>query len=167
MIDALPPLVMAFALLGLALGLLVAEFFVVSLGALALGALAAAAGAIYFAFAASDLAGWLFVAGVPLLAAGTVRWGIQRVQRSRVVPQTEIAGEAGYHHVTDRIGVSIGSCGTMVTPARPSGRARFDGGECDVMVSAGALERDAPVVVTRIDGPVVYVSPPSDGEAAA
>ena len=157
------PLVLAFALLALSLALLVAEFFIVSMGALAVGAFAAAAGAIYFAFAASDIAGWLFVAGIPVLAGATVRWGIERVQRSRVVPQSEITEDSGYHHFTDSTGVAVGSRGQMVTPGRPSGRARFPGGECDVMCRGLALERGAPVVVAEIDGPTVFVQPHPSG----
>ena len=50
----------------------------------------------------------------------------------------------------------------MVTPARPSGRARFDGGECDVQVQGRPLETNAKVMVKRIDGPIVFVTPMRD-----
>jgi membrane-bound ClpP family serine protease len=52
----------------------------------------------------------------------------------------------------------------MVTRARPSGRARFDGGECDVQAQSGVLARGAKVTVLRIDGPIVFVAPTEDGE---
>ena len=51
----------AIALLALGLALLVAEFFVVSFGLLLIGAVACAAGAIYFAFIAHELFGWALV----------------------------------------------------------------------------------------------------------
>jgi membrane-bound ClpP family serine protease len=149
----------AILLLIVALALLVAEFFIVSLGLLALAALAAAAGSIYFAFAAHDAIGWLFLVTVPLLAAATVRWGLRRIQQSHVVPQAEITADAGYHHVAKRFGIAVGSTGVMTTAARPAGRARFSGGECDVYGQGMALERDVAVVVVSIDGPSINVAP--------
>ena len=158
----------AILLLLVALGLLVAEFFIVSFGVLAIAALGAAAGAIYFAFAAHDAIGWLFVVTVPLLGAATLRWGLKRVQQSHVVPQAEITADAGYHHVAERLGIAVGSAGVMVTAARPAGRARFAGGECDVY-GQGALERGAEVVVVGIDGPTISVAmaPQPDAEDGA
>ncbi len=158
----------AAALLALAVVLLVLEIFVVSFGLLLAASLAAAGGAIYFAFAASDLAGWSFAVLVPVLGAVLARWGIRRIQRSGIVPQSEITSDAGYRHVAERIGVGVGSAGTLVTAARPSGRARFAGGECDVQVRGGALERDDEVVVQQIDGPVIFVvAKPRAGEDVA
>ena len=155
----LDALAMACLLLLLSLGILVAEFFLVSFGLLAVAAVATAGAAIYFAFVASDLVGWLFVVIVPLLAGATVRWGIARVQRSGLVPQAEISADAGYHHLTQELGVKVGTHGEMVTPARPSGRARFEQGECDVQTHGRPLERGALIVVTAIDGPQVFVEP--------
>ena len=154
-----PTLGYAIALLALAIVLLVLEFFIVSFGLLLAASFASAGGAIYLAFLAHDLAGWTMTAAIPVLAVGLTRWGLKRIRTSRLVPQSEITAEAGYHHLADGIGVGPGSRGVMVTPARPSGRARFAGGECDVQAQSGALERDARVVVKHIDGPVVFVSP--------
>ena len=151
-------LIYALGLLVLAALLLVIELFIVSFGLLALAAFAAAGGAIYFAFLASDLAGYAFTLAIPVLAVLIVRWGVGRIQDSSIVPKSEITAEAGYHHVADRLGVEPGSVGVMVTPARPSGRARFAGGECDVQAQSGALERDAAVIVKRIDGPIIFVA---------
>ena len=151
-------LLYAFCLLGLAVLLLVIEFLVVSFGLLSLAALASAIGAIWFAFAAGDVLGWAFVVLVPVLAVVLVREGLRRLQTSSVVPQATISGDAGYHHVTERLGIAVGSEGVMVTAAYPTGRARFAAGECDVQVLAGSLEREAAVVVKRIDGPVVFVA---------
>ena len=148
----------AILLLVVALALLVAEFFLVSFGVLAVAALSCAAGSIYFAFAAHDAAGWLFVVTVPLLGAATLKWGLRRIQTSHVVPQAEITEDAGYHHVAAKLGVEVGSQGVMVTAARPAGRARFAGGECDVYGQGLALERDAEVVVVSIDGPSINVA---------
>ena len=88
--------------------------------------------------------------------------------RSKLVPQSEITEEAGYHHVADRIGVTIGALGRMVTPAHPSGRASFDGGECDVQARGRALERGVAVRVVEIDGAIIFVDPvqePTSGQS--
>ena len=162
----LQTLLYAIGLLLLGLALLVLEIFVVSFGLLLIAAIGCAGGAIYLGFVASDVAGWILTGVTPVAGVIIFRWGIRRIQRSRVVPQSEITSEAGYHHVADRIGVAVGSVGTLVTAARPSGRARFEGGECDVQVRGGSLERDDEVIVRRIDGPIIFVAPAEiDGEA--
>lgn len=159
------PLFYAVLLLLLSVGLLVLEFFLVSFGALLVGSVAAAAAAIYFAFLAGDVIGWIFVVSTPLITIAVIRWGVKRIQTSSLVPQAAIDADAGYHHATERIGVGVGSTGVMVTRARPSGRARFDGGECDVQVQGPPLEAQARVVVKRIDGPIVFVVPAGEAQA--
>ena len=149
----------AVALLALGVVLLVFEFFVVSFGLLLSGAIASTVAAIYFAFRAGDALGWAMVATVPFLAVFLVRRGLARLQTSHIVPKSEITEEAGYHHVADRLGIGPGSVGTMVTPARPSGRARFPSGECDVQVRGGTLEATARVAVVAIDGAIIFVRP--------
>ena len=156
---------LALGLLVLAVGLLVLEIFVVSFGALLIASIASAGAAIHFAFIAHDMAGWAMAVATPILAGVLGRWGLARIRTSRrLVPRSEITAEAGYHHYAERIGVHPGAAGVMVTPARPSGRARFDGGECDVQAQSGSLGRGAKVVVLRIDGPIVFVAPAEDGE---
>ncbi len=155
----------ALALLSLGVLLLIFEFFVVSFGLLLATSIASTAAAIYFAFRASDVIGWAMVIVVPILAVFLVRRGLARLRTSHIVPKSEITGEAGYHHVTDRLGIGPGSTGTMVTPARPSGRARFPGGECDVQVRGGSLEARTRVVVGEIDGAIVFVRPAGDEPA--
>ena len=156
---------LALGLLGLAVALLVLELFVVSFGILLVASIASAAASIHYAFAASDATGWAMTAVVPVLALVLARWGLARIRRSRrLVTQSEITAEAGYHHHAEKVGVHPGAAGVMVTPARPSGRARFDGGECDVQVQSGSLGRGAKVVVLRIDGPIVFVAPAADDE---
>ena len=152
----------AVALLALGVVLLIFEFFIVSFGVLLAGSIASTAAAIYFAFRASDVIGWTMVIVVPILAVFLVRRGFARLRTSHIVPKSEITGEAGYHHVADRLGIGPGSIGTMVTPARPSGRARFPGGECDVQVRGGTLEASDRVVVGEIDGAIVFVRPAGD-----
>ena len=157
MAFALEPLLFAIALLVIAAAILVLEFFLVSFGILLICALAAVGGSIYFAFESADWVGWLFLAIIPVLAFFITRWGIARVERSKLIPKREITAEAGYHHLADRLGIHQGAVGEMVTPAMPSGRARFEGGEVDVRVTRGSLECNEAVRVERIEGPVIYV----------
>ncbi len=150
----------ALGLLALAVALLVLEIFVVSFGLLMVSSIASVSGAIYYAFEASDATGWAFVAATPIIGAVLGRWGLARIRNSKhLVVQSEITSEAGYHHVADAAGARPGAIGVMVTPARPSGRARFESGECDVQVQGGTAERDERVVVRRVDGPIVFVAP--------
>ena len=156
---------LAIGLLVLAVALLVLELFVVSFGVLLVASIASAVGAIHYAFDASDTAGWTMAAAVPILAVVLGRWGLARIRRSRtLVPKGEITAEAGYHHHAETVGVRPGAAGVMVTPARPSGRARFAGGECDVQAQSGVLARGARVTVLRIDGPIVFVAPADEEE---
>jgi len=157
---------LALGLLVLSVALLVLELFVVSFGILLVASIASAVAAIHYAFVASDVTGWTMAVVVPALAVVLGRWGLARIRRSRrLVTHSEITAEAGYHHHAEEVGVRPGAVGVMVTPARPSGRARFEGGECDVQVQSGSLGRGARVVVLRIDGPIVFVTPAADGES--
>ena len=160
-----PSLWTALGLLVLAVALLVLELFVVSFGLLLVASIVSAGGAIHYAFVASDATGWTMAAIVPILAVVLARWGLGRIRKSRrLVTHSEITAEAGYHHHAEKVGVHPGAEGVMVTPARPSGRARFAGGECDVQVQSGSLAHGARVIVLRIDGPIVHVTPAADGE---
>ena len=129
--------------------------------------LAALGGSIYFAFKASSAVGWIFVVATPVLGFYLTRWGIRRMRESKLVASHEITAEAGYHHRTDQLGIKPGETGVMVTPGHPSGRARFAGGECDVQAVSGALDADQRITVSRIEGPVVYVSAESNTDEPA
>ena len=69
------------------------------------------------------------------------------------------------HHCNRPIDVAVGAHGEMITAARPTGRAQFPGGACDVQARGGALERGAKVVVRKIDGPIVFVDEASSADA--
>ena len=154
-------LLVSLGLLGAAAVLVVLEVFVVSFGLLLAAAVACAGGSIWYAFAAHDAAGWASVALIPAGALFAARWGFVRIRSSRsAVPKSEVVADAGYRHVADRLAVGPGSQGVLVTPARPVGRARFAGGECDVQVHGPVLEAGAEVVVERIDGPIIFVTEP-------
>jgi membrane-bound ClpP family serine protease len=78
------------------------------------------------------------------------------------VPKNSVTGTAGYRHVAERLGIAIGSSGVMVTAARPTGRARFAGGECDVQTRGRPLEKNTPIIVKQIDGPMIFVAEDND-----
>ena len=152
-------LFVSLGLLGAAAGLVVLEVFVVSFGLLLVAAIACAVASIWYAFDAHDAVGWVSVTLVPVGGLFAARWGLDRIRSSRsAVPRSEIVSDAGYRHVADRLAVGPGSEGVMVTPARPAGRARFPGGECDVQVHGPVLEAGAAVIVERIDGPNIFVT---------
>ena len=111
----------------------------------------------YYAFQESAEVGWLFVVVTPIVTLVIVNWGLGRIRESRAVPKAEVTGEAGYHHVADRLGVEVGTLGTMVTAARPTGRAAFAEGECDVQTRGRPLEKGDGVRVIEIDGPTIFV----------
>ena len=159
--DGLGPearLAAAAGLMVLATGLLLLEIMVVSWGLLTVSAAAAAFAACAIAWKVSPVAGWVFVALVPVAAVMVVRVGLRMLQASRLVPKDEITAEAGYHHVADHAGIVPGARGELVTDALPTGRARFAGGEIDVQIEGAGLPRGAAVIVLRIDGPVAMVS---------
>ena len=147
-------------LLFLAALALVAELFVVSFGALALISLGLAIAAMIYAFSASAAVGWTFIVGAPLLGGIIVTRGLRVLQRSHLVPKAEISDDAGYHHVATALGITVGSHGRLVTAARPTARAQFPGGDCDVQVD-GSAEAGTLVAVQRIAGATIYVSPVS------
>ncbi len=156
--ESTEALLYAIGLLGLGLVLLILEVFIISFGLLSLLALAALAGSVYFAFQVNALIGWLLVIIAPVLVFLIARYGIRRIKQSSVVPKEEINADAGYHHAAKRMGIEVGSKGVLVTPTRPSGRARFEQGECDVYAPGLAMETGDRVVVTSIEGPTVTVS---------
>lgn len=153
------PLFVAVALLLLAIGLIVVEFIVVSGGLLGLLAIISAIAAVAYAFADGPLAGWVFIALTPIVGILILKAGMDRLRRSPLVTQTEITSDAGYHHAFADQGLAHGSHGVLVTPARPSGRARFAGLtgpiEVDVQIRGGAGETGAQVTILAIEGPVV------------
>lgn len=154
----------AAGLMGLAVVLLVIEFLTVIMGVFTIGAAICAFAACAIAFSHSLAAGWAFLVAVPILAGGVLAFGFQWLRRTRAaVPTTEITADAGYHLVAEQLGLAPGAIGELVTPARPTGRARFatakGSGECDVAVRGGVCERGDRVVVLAIAGAVVDVAP--------
>jgi len=162
-------LAIAVALVVVAVALLTLEFIIATGGALAIAASLTGVAAIILAFMASTTTGMVVLVLTPLVGALVTHWGLRRLMRTRAVPQAEIVDDAGYHHLADRLGVTVGASGELVTDAMPTGRARFatkEGAiEIDVRVQGAVLGRGRRVVVTALHGASVSVSaaPPLPG----
>ncbi len=150
----------AILLIALAALLLALEFFVISGGLLIIASFVSCFAGCMLAFAVSPTAGWIVVASTPVAGIGAVRWGLARLAQSRAVPRAEVTEDAGYHHLAERLGISVGSVGELITDAMPTGRARFAGdhGELDVLADGPGLQRGTRVVVLAITGPTVTVA---------
>ncbi|HYE08027.1 MAG TPA: NfeD family protein [Planctomycetota bacterium] len=157
-LDLIARLGIATGLLAIALILLVLEFFVVSGGVI--GALAVCAGiaAIFYAFTVGPAAGWAFMVATPILGILVLNWGLRRLQRSKLVVQATVSGDAGYRHRLHELGIDLGARGVLVTDAFPTGRARFPGGDIDVSVRGATAGKGAAVEIIAIEGPTVFVS---------
>ena len=77
--------------------------------------------------------------------------------RSDLVPKQAITDDAGIRHASAGLGIDTGARGVLVTDAMPTGRARFAGGDIDVLVEGPAANKGAQVTVRRIEGPTVIV----------
>ncbi len=157
-LGPIPSLILAVVLLIVALLVLLLEFFVVSGGLLALIALVLSVAAVSLAFAAHPVAGWLFVVTAPVAAVLVAKWGLARLQRTRLVAQEVIGGNAGIAESSAQRGIEVGSVGEMMTKAMPSGRAHFPRGSADVTAKGGTLSAGDRVRVIGIAGPSIYVT---------
>jgi len=153
---------LAVLLLAVAGGLACLEFVVVSGGLIAIAAVACGIGSVILAFSAGPGPGWTIAVALPVVAVLSLRWGVRALTRSTLVVQAEITADAGIHHAASALGVAVGSTGVLLTPAMPTGRARFADaaghlGEIDVVVSGAVLDRGADVRVIAIAGATITV----------
>ena len=149
--------VIAVALLAVAALCLFLEFLFVSYGLLGITALGCAIAGIIIGFGSSPVVGWALVAATPVLAAVVVTWGLHRLMNSGLVPKDAITEDAGYRHACSEMGITSGSRGILITDAMPTGRARFSGGEIDVLVEGPVASTGTSITVRRIEGPTVLV----------
>jgi membrane-bound ClpP family serine protease len=149
--------VIAVVLLAAAALFLFLEFLFVSYGLLSIAALGCAIAGIIIGFGSSPVVGWALVAATPVLAAAVTTWGLHRLMNSDLVPKDAITEDAGYRHACSEMGITSGSRGILITDAMPTGRARFSGGEIDVLVEGPVASTGTPITVRRIEGPTVLV----------
>lgn len=147
----------AIGLLIFAAFILFLELIVVSGGLLALFSVAIAATGCYLSYEIGPGMFWINVIATPIAGIISIRLGLKRLRRSSFIPQAEIDDNAGYAHVTEKLGIDIHAVGTLSTNAYPSGRARFTNGEIDVTLRSGSGSKGDRIKVIEIDGPCVYV----------
>ncbi|NRA39906.1 MAG: hypothetical protein HRU15_17320 [Planctomycetes bacterium] len=148
----------ALALMMVASFLVFLELIILSAGLLSLLALAAGTCACYLGFEAGPAAGWSLIIMSPICTIFAIRLGLQLMQHSsHMVPKAEIEADAGYHHVATAAGVVIGSIGTLVSDAMPTGKAKFGQGHVNVVVQGSAGDQGDSIKVIKIDGPSIEV----------
>ena len=158
----------AVSLLIFAAFILFLELIIVSGGLLALVSVAIAAVACYLSYEVGPLMFWLNICATPLAGFIAIKLGLRRMRKSSFIPKAEIDDDAGYAHVTNKLGIDVNSTGVLSTDAYPSGRAKFEGGEIDVAIRGGSGSKGDHIKVIEIDGPSVFVQkiqnqePPSE-----
>ncbi len=155
-------LAVAICLILVAAALLFAELIIVSGGLLGLLAACSAGVGCYLAYEIGPGAFYSALALTPIVGVITIRYGLKRLSQSNMVSQVSIDGDAGYESVAAERGVEVGSIGSLETDAMPTGRARFEKGEVDVILKSGAGSTGDKVKVIEIDGPSIYVIIPKD-----
>jgi membrane-bound serine protease (ClpP class) len=152
-------MILAFVLLLVGLGLILAEVFFPSLGMLGLLAGAAILGADVLAFReGGNVVGWLFIAaevvGIPLLVRAGFRWlpHLPFGRRMILAAPTTPPG-AG----TPDLAGLVGARGVADSDLRPSGTARFGERRVSVVAVAGMVPRGSAILVLAVDGPEIRV----------
>jgi membrane-bound serine protease (ClpP class) len=148
-------------LLSLGFGLVVAEVFFPSLGALAILAVLSLIGGVALGFRESMEAGWTFlgVAVVGGLSSALIAfqifprtpWG-----RRMIVTGPTFAGDTA---ATDpRTRDLVGKGGRSVSPLRPAGIAEIEGRRVDCVADGELIDAGTAVTVVRVDGNRVVVA---------
>ena len=134
------------------------EMLLVSGGILGFIALIAAITGAVGAFEIHSAFGWGYLFTTPIIAAAILHWGIQRLPNSGLAARSEITETSGYaDHVAEQ-NITVGSIGTLITPAMPTGQASFDEHVIDVHAEGGYLETGTSVRVVAISGTSVSVA---------
>jgi membrane-bound ClpP family serine protease len=155
---AVLPLAEASALMALAVALLIFEFVIFSWGLLTVAATAMAVWACVIAWAVAPAVGGIFILACLAVGVSAARWARRLARMTPLVNQADLAGDAGYHHLAETLGITVGSMGVLVTDALPTGRARFGQHEIDVRLDGAPLAHGTKVVVLRIEGASITVA---------
>lgn len=154
------------ALFGVALVLMAMEMLLPSGGLLGLvAALAALAGVGCF-FAEDTMLGFASLLGLAvvtpvLVVVGIKLWPHTPIGRLLVLgepsgAQSDTHAPAGPGGPT-AVALHVGDAGTSLTPLRRVGTCRFHGERFECLAESGIIDRDRPVVVSRISGHEVFV----------
>jgi membrane-bound ClpP family serine protease len=149
------------------IALMLLEALFISGGLLGAGALVCAIMGGIDAYELSPVVGWVYLLVAPLVAIWTIYWGIKRMPDSALAARTELTEPAGYHWHAQKLGIEIGSTGTLLGMGRPDARARFPGGVIDVSAESGTIPAGSTVRVVAITGTGITVVPQSTASAEA
>lgn len=163
-------LVVPILLLGLGLGLIVAEVFFPSLGMLSLLAAVALIAAVASAFAIDTGLGVNFLIAVALSVPATIVVGLKLLPRSPIGKKM-IAGGLSFEAsaATDERDVAlVGAEGVVESVLRPAGLARIEGRRVDVVSRGEMIPAGTPVRVLEVSGNRVVVTraDPKDKDTA-
>ncbi|HET6204289.1 MAG TPA: NfeD family protein [Planctomycetota bacterium] len=162
-------MIVPIGLLLLGLGLLVAEVFFPSLGALAILSALSVLASVVFAFKEGPEAGWWFLGIAVLLVPATLLFAYRIFPRTpfgRRMIATGPSFAAEEHSASDPRGFGLeGKEGVALSPLRPAGVAMIDGRRVDVVTRGEFLDPGALVRVLEFSGNRVVVASAGDGRA--
>ena len=153
-------MIAAILLLGLGLGLIVAEVFFPSFGVLSVLATAALVGSVVMAFQESAQTGVRFMIATALLVPSAIFLAFRYFPKSpmgkRLVARGLSFGSAPSLDPRD-LGL-LGQEGTIEADCRPAGMARLGGRRVDVVTRGEWIERGQRVKVVEVQGNRVVVA---------
>lgn len=152
-------MIAAILLLGLGLGLIVAEVFFPSFGVLSVLATAALVGSVVMAFQEGTQTGVRFLIATALLVPSAIFLAFKFFPRSpmgkRLVARGLSFGSAP--SLDQRDLALLGQEGTIEADCRPAGMARLGGRRVDVVTRGEWIERGQRVKVVEVQGNRVVV----------
>lgn len=162
-------MILAIALLGIGLALIVAEILFPSLGLLSVLAVACLVAGVGVAFNESTAMGLNFLIAVAVAVPIVMMLGFKLFPRSpmgkkMVAPGLSFEPEPG---MTDRDRGSMGRTGVVESTLRPAGIARIDGRRVDVISRGESIEVGARVRVIEISGNRLVVAATKDDAGAS
>lgn len=152
-------------------GLVLAEVFFPSFGALSLLAGAALIGAVILGYQESHTMGTgiliATIVGLPLLIFMAFRaFPKTRIGRRMISPGTEWSDEER-QAVQEGVGDLLGKTGFARGPLRPAGIAEIEGRRVDVVTRGGLIEAGSPIRVLRLEGNRIVVEAVADSQPDA
>ena len=149
-----------FVILGL--GLLFAEVFIPSFGVLAACSLGSFILSVYFAFAYSAVAGWIFTAmlsiGVPIIGFFMVRFLIKSRTGRKIMLGPPERLEAKSKEPAE-LGRFVGKRGIAKTMLRPAGIVVVDGERVDAVTDGVMVAAGSEIEVRGVQGNQILVMP--------
>ena len=128
-----------------------------------LGLLCICAGMVY-AYVALGTGSALAAAAIGLASIAILVWlAFRHRPWQRFVLQSEIGQDESGGAAPSRRALTVGQTGESLSPLRPSGRARFDGNNVDVVTQGDFIEEGTAISVLSVAGHRVVVQRWTDG----